>query len=240
MLSNVPTSQAKLPLEIGVAYPKDDNETTVRELLHGIGHSENYHMMAMKFGDFTFGNPATPAPGTIRVYTCRYKKSGSEYCKKRDKLTKRDEVIMEAGPTLFISAADLSAAGDTCGALKALIGAEAKKAGEDWADHFYVGTMAQDLLRADLDDEPVQGTSFCTIPGLRNVEVVSPWIGNEAELSDAELGAPVANHDIDTESELRVLSEFMLNQRPVKVIVILDTEGDDEEEEEEEEGEDDE
>jgi len=66
--------KAKLPLEIGVAYPKDNNETTVGELLHGISHSENYHMMAMKFGHLTLGRPTTPAPGTIHVYTCRYKK----------------------------------------------------------------------------------------------------------------------------------------------------------------------
>ena len=223
-----------------MAYPKDNNETTVGELLHGISHSENYHMMAMKFGHFTFGTPTSPAPDTIFVYTCRYKKNGSDYCKKFEKVKKRHEVVMEAGPTLSISAADLKAAGDTCGALKELVGAAAKKAGEDWADHFYVGTMDQDLLRADLDEEPVQGTSFCVIPGLRNVEVISPWIGSEVELSDAELTASVATHDIDSESELIVLSEFMLNQRSVKVIVILDTEGDDEEEEEEEEEEDDE
>ena len=243
--------QSKLPLEIGVPYPKDENDTTVGELFHGISHSENYHMMAMKFGHVEFNDSAAPTADTIQVYTSRYKKNSSgEFCKTRDLTTKREAVIMEAGPTITIAVADLAAAGGTEGDLKQLIAAAAKTAGEDWADHFYVSTMDKDLLRTDFEDEAVTGNRFCTIPGLRNIEVVSPWIGSETELSAAELAAPVANPNpnvtracdpesglpvpvIDTESELTVLSEFMFNQRPVKVTVFLDMDASDEEEEEE-------
>ena len=215
-------------------YPKDENDTTVGELFQGISHSENYHMMAMKFGHVEFNDSAAPTADTIQVYTSRYKKNSSgEFCKTRDLIAKRDAVIMEAGPTITIAVADLAAAGGTEGDLKQLIAAAAKKAGEDWADHFYVSTMDKDLLRTDFEDEAVTGNRFCTIPGLRNIEVISPWIGSETQLSAAELAAPVADHDIDTESELTVLSEFMFNQRPVKVTVYLDMDASDEEEEEE-------
>merc|ERR1719182_232405 len=225
---------SKLPLEIGVPYPKDENDTTVGELLQGISHSENYHMMAMKFGHVEFNDSAAPTADTIQVYTSRYKKNSSgEFCKTRDLIAKRDAVIMEAGPTITIAVADLAAAGGTEADLKQLIAAAAKKAGEDWADHFYVSTMDKDLLRTDFEDEAVTGNRFCTIPGLRNIEVVSPWIGSETELSAAALAEPVAKHGIDTESELTVQSEFMFNQRPVKVTVYLDMDASDEEEEEE-------
>lgn len=214
-------------------YPKDQNDTTVGELLKGISHSENYHMMAMKFGHVKFNDSAAPTADTIQVYTSRYQKNSSgEFCKTRDPISKRDEVIMEPGPTITIAVADLATAGGTEGDLKQLIAAAAKKAGEDWADHFYVSTMGKDLLRTDFEDEAATGNRFCTIPGLRNIEVVNPWIGSETQLSAAELAAPVADHGIDTESELAVVSEFMFNQRPVKVTVYLDMDASDEEEEE--------
>ena len=222
-----------------MAYPKDNNETTVGELMHGITHSENYHMMAMKFGHFEFNSGGAPVSQTINVYPSRFKKdSNGELCKTYDKVKKRSAVITEAGPTITIPIADLTAAGGTAGDLKTLIGAAAQKAGEDWADHFYVGTMDQDLLREEFDDSPVCGSQFCTIPGLRNVEIINPWIGVETELSPAELAAPVSDYDIDTMSSLTILSEFMLNQRPVEVVMYLDQDADDEEEEEDDEDDD--
>lgn len=209
-----------MPLHIGIPIDTDADNTTVRELIHAIDHSDNYHMMAFKFGYFKYNERRKPTADEICVYT---------YCFEEKHTARGNAVRKGPGKTLVISKTELAAAGGTVGDLKALVQKAAAMSGESWAEHFYVGTKQQDLLCDE--DALFEHDSVYTIPGLHDVQFANFGSSSEEQLAMSLTEAGVEDQDI-----LQILKgDFLLNQREVVFQIFLDQASDDEDEDDDEE-----